>query len=1741
MGKGWDFSGNISVETSGNDVIIHDGDGRADKFYRQSGGTYTCREFFREGSLSGQTFTLTFADKGRWVFRPFNAATAPGKIAQSIDRNGNTMTYAYNGTGQLTTVTDALNRAVQFAYNGSGLLTSVTDFAGRVVTYTYDGNGNLATMTTPAVTGTPNGNNFPSGKTTTYTYTSGNADENLNHNLASIIDPVGTVVVTNQYSTGTTPGALNYDHLVSSALGTNPPTLFSYEAQTPAPGNRYATTQVHVNDPVGNVSQTLFDSRNRPVQTRQLTGRATPGVAVTSSANPPTGKLRASDPAYFETTVAYNLDSLPVQVTEPRGNAVAMVYAGDANPATPVRERGNLLTRTQTPAPGVPSDQAQRVESWTYQPGFGTGENSPVRKFKNRCNMMIASGDFFAGTTHTDPRGNVTTGTYDGNGNCLSLSPPGLATGHNFEYNAAGQLTAHTHPADALGRRSIETCLYYAVGTPMGGQCESVVRDASNPATGYTGLELTTTFSYDAVGNCTNVVDARGNDSQFVYNQLNQLMQVKSAPGGGGVRSQVDYTYSSKFRTITEEDLPFPIQWGGTGLNQDCSVAQIDACINAFLELDFLVRKDVSNFDSNGNPIGDGQLSTIYGRDAIGRLTSVTNEVSDASSTVTQYAYDANGQVTSVLSPLAVSGADAFNTVATRYDERGLPFQQTAAPASPAQSTTQYDYDANGNSARVSEGLEGVAPLVTTIESDGFSAVADNGCLETSGRWCESDTACAGQAFSRKSGGSTGSTTSEAARYNLALGSIAMEDGLYDDLWSGSPLSVENGGTGSSNIEGARHNLLLGALAVEDSIGDSMWYGPPLSIENGGTGSNSYEDLMDNMGLGELAYEDFVNDSMWSGEALSISHGGTGATHIEHARSNLGLGAMSVKDYIGDNDWYGPPLSVENGGTGAMLKARYRSGKHNLVVGKRHSYSAITDPMGNVTEFHYDASGNCSSVRTDGEVNDVPGSAGNVKLAEASYQYDALNRLTSRTNLLLAASGKPTGSVTASAAFADNGATTVVTNALGHVTTAAYDTAGRVSRVTDPKNNSISYGYDANGNVTSVTKRLKSDLRNPDLVFVKTCAYDKLNRLTNIADNAANTASCAYDSRGNVVKSTDARGIVSQIEYDGLSRPTRSGRDMDNDGNAFGAADIVSLQSYDANSRPLGATDANTNTTSYAYDSLNRRVAVTNADGTVSSVAYDILGNVTSATDANGTVVAYAYDSAGRLTDKIITPGAGVAASTTVEEYAYDGMSRTVSAVNNSSTNSFTYDSLSRLLTETQNGLTVTNTYDAAGNRLTIAYPGGRTLGYTYDAGTIMRGNECLRPFWMVHEECTSVTLLADTSGDTLGLLATNHYIGDLLERRDNRNNTFTSVSYLNYTRLPASISNRYTSTGAVIAATTYAYDAALNQTGKIRTYPGLTKATTYAYDAANRLSNTVVTTNAVQTANITYTLDKAGNRLNVTGDNHPGTYTLDATTPEPADFQENQYSTTPIGGLTYDKNGNRTALSSGGLPQQTYAYDYANQLVGYSNLMTGASVTYAYDALGRRIQKTVSPGGTTNITKFVYDGNGVIEERDGGDAVVSTRSAVGRTLRNTGTLTWSDGCLSRNSTGTNYWPVTDAAGSTVALTLDNGTVAERCDYADFGEPAFFDGSGNAISGSAVGNSYLWGGMRYDEETGLYLFRKCPLGYELFYDDELFMDPKVGKPIQREVGDPAGPINSPGDAQPYHDTVRQVMNRVGAI
>ena len=212
QGNGWDHAyNNIRVEADGDSRTVFDGNTRRDTYAPAGDGTWTRPEFFRvltEDAVDG-SLTLTFPDTGEWRFLPLDDLVAPGRISGIVDRNGNALTFEYLSSpgGSTTRITDDLGRQTDLLFDEDGRLEKVSDFSGREIEYAYyqDGEeggcpGDLKSVRSPLVTGTPNGNDYPEGKTTTYTYTCGFLTEPLNHDLLTITDPKGQTYLTNVYS-----------------------------------------------------------------------------------------------------------------------------------------------------------------------------------------------------------------------------------------------------------------------------------------------------------------------------------------------------------------------------------------------------------------------------------------------------------------------------------------------------------------------------------------------------------------------------------------------------------------------------------------------------------------------------------------------------------------------------------------------------------------------------------------------------------------------------------------------------------------------------------------------------------------------------------------------------------------------------------------------------------------------------------------------------------------------------------------------------------------------------------------------------------------------------------------------------------------------------------------------------------------------------------------------------------------------------------------------------------------------------------------------------------------------------------------------------------------------------------------------------------------------------------------------------------------------------------------------------
>jgi RHS repeat-associated protein len=715
---------------------------------------------------------------------------------------------------------------------------------------------------------------------------------------------------------------------------------------------------------------------------------------------------------------------------------------------------------------------------------------------------------------------------------------------------------------------------------------------------------------------------------------------------------------------------------------------------------------------------------------------------------------------------------------------------------------------------------------------------------------------------------------------------------------------------------------------------------------------------------------------------------------------------------------------------------------------------AATDPMGNVTRSRHDANGNEVVRIVEGELVDLPGSSLNVRLSELRREYDAMDREVRRHELFfdLATQQMLTdGTASYEQVYAPDSQLIRVVNDHGRETRFGYDTANRMVSITDPAGNVENVEYDASGNVLRRTTREKSSRNSPDLEFVMQYTYDALDRLIQVRDSGGNITDFGYDSRNNRTFALDpARGGPTlpgnrtEFVYDGLSRLVRTIRTMTSDGTGAGSAveRIETSQEWDANSRLIARVDGKGNRTRYEHDAVNRLSRINFPDGTQSSMEYDAQGNPVLASDQNGTKVAMVYDTLNRVTRKTVTPGTGVAADTTFEAFQYDGTSRLVRAQSDGVEVLLSYDSLGHMIVDSINGRSTRMTYDGAGNLRRVAYPGGRVLGLTYD-------------------ELERLKTISDESSASARLVAAYDYSGpNRVEQRQSGNSTRLELAYDSVGRVARTTHRN--AAGQPVDSREYQWDSRSNKTlHRDLLAAGSTQA--YEYDSINRLTRTVFS----GTGERAYRLDAAGNRTAVSGVLDAGNYSMAAAPSQ--DAAMNQYTITPFDARSYDENGNLVRAESQG-EQINLQYDYRNRLVRYSR--GGETLQYVYDPLGRRIARSVAdqPAGTV---RFSYFGWSLIEEQN----------AAGQTLTSYVRGRSIDEVISLQAGGQEFWLHGDDLGSIRRVTDNQGNVVERYEYDDFGAPVILNAANAILAESQVGNPFLFTGLIYDSESGLYQAR----------------------------------------------------------
>ena len=297
---------------------------------------------------------------------------------------------------------------------------------------------------------------------------------------------------------------------------------------------------------------------------------------------------------------------------------------------------------------------------------------------------------------------------------------------------------------------------------------------------------------------------------------------------------------------------------------------------------------------------------------------------------------------------------------------------------------------------------------------------------------------------------------------------------------------------------------------------------------------------------------------------------------------------------------------------------------------------------------------------------------------------------------------------------------TVTIDANNHKTRSVRDAYGRVVTVQEYLGDvttcttaagspyaTTTYNYDVLGNLLTLVDAKGN---------VSTMAYDTLSRKTIMHDPDMGTWTYTYDATGNLTTQTDAKSQQLHFQYDSLNRRVQKDYDTIK---ALGSGDVVYTYDGSTNNRTgrLQRVDDSSGTTTFFYDITGR---VTRTDKVVDSTTYttqstyDGLGRVTAITYPDASVVTQTYNGP-QLQD--VKEGSVTYAS--YGSFNALGQPSTLT-LGNGVTTSYTYDSANfRLATlKTVKGSTVLQdleyTFDAGGNvtALTDAKHGDQTFGY---------------------------------------------------------------------------------------------------------------------------------------------------------------------------------------------------------------------------------------------------------------------------------------------------------------------------------------------------------------------------------------------------------------------------------------------
>ncbi len=582
-----------------------------------------------------------------------------------------------------------------------------------------------------------------------------------------------------------------------------------------------------------------------------------------------------------------------------------------------------------------------------------------------------------------------------------------------------------------------------------------------------------------------------------------------------------------------------------------------------------------------------------------------------------------------------------------------------------------------------------------------------------------------------------------------------------------------------------------------------------------------------------------------------------------------------------------------------------------------------------------------------------------------------------------------------------------------------------------------SFVYDALGRL-----KFERSLAANDNWITTSHEYDNVGRLIKTTDPDQDVIVNLYDKDGRIVFAADGEGRATKTEYfaDGSIHKIIDGWKYTPNGSVdssdFAATNLA--RTYKTNRyNGAGLIDRVTNArgyhTTYSFDEFNRLEKTTFPDSSEIKIEeYDPLGNVLKLRNRGDYLVESKYDALNRLI--AVKSEQQVGSRYQINRYdllgqmkcssvwagdvtAFAGNISTLETYCNSNNsglvhrNIYSYDKAGRMKTEAANFV---------GNGATTL----QTVGYDYDKA----GNRTKITWpddFEVSYHYDAVDRLVDVKKDNVTTLA--HYEYDHLGRLH-----------------------------------------AIESGGNRRIGVNPVSEMEFGYEADSDLDYLIHNFSASPDVRFDYQYDKSGNVRSETSS--VAGWLFSPTANKATEYSTanalDQYQSINGSSVAYDANGNRSSYN--GL---TTEHDSENRLVSFSNIQTGRSADYIYDASNRRV--SVYPDLNSSNAHFLHAGNMEIAEYSGNVSDSGGLRIERRFIPGVG-LDQRIAMIENDSAQTTHYYHSDRLGSVKALVGANGDISDLYIYSPYGieEPL-----------STSGNPFRYTGRRYDLDSGLYYYR----------------------------------------------------------